>query len=108
MGSCRREILDHVIGLNDPHLPRLLRDCVNYQHDDRIPDSREQDTPNRRSVGAGVGYTIAKPGAKQLKNGNPFSVLAMVGINVDVDGMSWTISRKPPNQRLAGHFLDPH
>ena len=30
MGSCRREILDHVIALNEQHLRRLVRDYVSY------------------------------------------------------------------------------
>ena len=47
VGSCRREILDHVIALNEQHLRRLIRDYVNYYHEDRIHDSLEKDTPNR-------------------------------------------------------------
>ena len=50
VGSCRREILDYVIALNEQHLRRLIRDYVNYHHDDRIHDSLEKDTPNRRPV----------------------------------------------------------
>jgi transposase InsO family protein len=50
VGSCRREIVDHVIALNEQHLRRLIRDYVNYHHDDRIHDSLEKDTPNRRPV----------------------------------------------------------
>ncbi|MEK7408622.1 MAG: integrase core domain-containing protein [Acidobacteriota bacterium] len=50
VGSCRREILDHVIALNEQHLRRLIRDYANYHHDDRIHDSLEKDTPNRRPV----------------------------------------------------------
>jgi putative transposase len=50
VGSCRREILDHVIALNEQHLRRLIRDYVNYHHDDRIHDSLHKDTPNRRPV----------------------------------------------------------
>jgi putative transposase len=50
VGSCRREILDHVIALNEQHLRRLIRDYVNYHHEDRIHDSLEKDTPNRRAV----------------------------------------------------------
>jgi putative transposase len=50
VGSCRREILDHVIALNEEHLGRLIRDYVNYYHDDRIHDALEKDTPNRRPV----------------------------------------------------------
>jgi transposase InsO family protein len=50
VGSCRREILDHVIALNEQHLRRLIGDYVNYHHDDRIHDSLEKDTPYRRPV----------------------------------------------------------
>ena len=50
VGSCRREILDHIIALNEPHLRRLMRDYVNYHHNDRIHDSLAKDTPNRRPV----------------------------------------------------------
>jgi len=50
VGSCRREILDHVIALNEQHLRRLIRDYVNYHHDDRIHDSLDKDTPNRRPM----------------------------------------------------------
>jgi len=50
VGSARREILDHVIALNEPHLRRLMGEYVRYYHDDRIHDSLEKDTPNRRPV----------------------------------------------------------
>jgi hypothetical protein len=50
VGSCRREILDHVIALNEQHLRRLVRDYVSYYHDDRIHHSLDKDTPNRRPV----------------------------------------------------------
>jgi putative transposase len=50
VGSCRREILDHVIALNEQHLRRLLRDYVTYYHDDRIHDSLAKDTPHQRPV----------------------------------------------------------
>jgi transposase InsO family protein len=48
IGSCRREILDHVIALNEEHLRRLIRDYVRYHHEERIHDSLDKDTPNRR------------------------------------------------------------
>ena len=50
VGSCRREVLDHVIALNEQHLRRLIRDYVSYHHEDRTHDSLEKDTPNRRPV----------------------------------------------------------
>jgi putative transposase len=50
VGSCRREMLDHVIALNEQHLRRLIRDYVTYHQQDRIHDSLAKDTPNRRAV----------------------------------------------------------
>ena len=48
VGSCRRELLDHVIPLNERHLRRLLRDYVRYYHLDRTHDGLDKDTPDRR------------------------------------------------------------
>ena len=50
IGSCRREILDHVLALNEEHLRRLIRDYVHYHQEDRVHDSLNKDTPNRRAV----------------------------------------------------------
>ena len=50
IGSCRRELLDHLIILNDVHLRRLIRDYLSYYHADRIHDSLEKDTPLMRRV----------------------------------------------------------
>jgi putative transposase len=50
VGSCRREMLDHVIALNEQHLRRLVREFVSYYHQDRVHDSLEKDAPNRRPI----------------------------------------------------------
>jgi transposase InsO family protein len=50
IGSCRRELLDHIIALNERHLLRLLRDYVRYYHQERIHDSLEKDTPQSRPI----------------------------------------------------------
>jgi hypothetical protein len=34
VGSSRRDLLDHVIVLNERHLKRLLTECVRYYYDD--------------------------------------------------------------------------
>lgn len=52
VGSARREMLDHVIALNEQHLLRLIRDYVDYYHEDRPHDSLEKDAPRRRTVEA--------------------------------------------------------
>jgi putative transposase len=50
IGSCRRELLDHVIVLNENHMRRLIRDYVSYYHTDRIHDSLQKDSPAMRPV----------------------------------------------------------
>lgn len=50
IGSCRREILDHIIPVNEEHLRRLIGDYVRYHHEDRVHDSLSKDTPNRRPI----------------------------------------------------------
>jgi len=52
IGSCRRELLDHIIAFNERHVLRLLRDYVSYHHQDRIHDSLGKDTPETRPVEA--------------------------------------------------------
>ena len=50
IGSCRRELLDHIIPLNEPHLRRLIGEYVIYHHQDRIHDALQKDTPNQRPI----------------------------------------------------------
>jgi putative transposase len=53
--SCRRDLLDHIIALNERHLKRLLADYVGYYHDDRTHLGLRKGTPDHRirSVAAG-------------------------------------------------------
>jgi transposase InsO family protein len=50
VGSCRRELLDHIIPLSERHLRRLVRDYVAYYQEDRIHDALDKDAPNQRPV----------------------------------------------------------
>ncbi len=50
VGSCRRDLLDQVIVLNEAHLRRLVRDYIRYYHEDRTHDGLGKDTPNRRPI----------------------------------------------------------
>jgi putative transposase len=45
VGSCRRELLDHVIVLSEFHLRRLVRDYIRYYHEDRVHGALNQETP---------------------------------------------------------------
>lgn len=47
VGSARRELLDHVIVLNEDHLRRLLREYVDYYNGDRV-HTVLQDSPTGR------------------------------------------------------------
>jgi transposase InsO family protein len=49
VGSCKREIIDHVIVLNEDHLRQLLREYVNYYNTERV-HTRLQDSPEGRPV----------------------------------------------------------
>jgi putative transposase len=55
IGSCRREVLDRVIILNESHLRRLIRDYISYYNEDRIHDSLEKDSPASRIVSSKPG-----------------------------------------------------
>jgi len=56
VGSCRRELLDHIIAVDESHLKRLLAEYVGYYHDDRThlglgkgtPDCRTRSRPSGR------------------------------------------------------------
>ena len=50
VGSVRRELLDHVIVLNQRHLRRLLKEYVRYYHEDRTHLGLGKDTPDGRGV----------------------------------------------------------
>ena len=45
VGSCRRDLLDHVIVLNERHLKRLMTEYVRYYHDDRTHLGLGKQTP---------------------------------------------------------------
>jgi transposase InsO family protein len=48
VGSCRRDLLDHVIVLNERHLKRLMTEYVRYFHEDRTHLGLAKDTPAGR------------------------------------------------------------
>jgi hypothetical protein len=50
VGSCRRDLLDHVIVLNERHLKRLMSEYVRYYHEDRTHLGLAKDAPTGRPV----------------------------------------------------------
>ena len=49
-GSIRRECLDRVIIINEPHLRRVLRDYFEYYNNDRTHLSIDKETPKERAI----------------------------------------------------------
>ena len=61
VGSCRRELLNHVIPVSERHLRRLLSDYVHYYHDDRTHLGLSKQTPNGRTRTGSCGRVISFP-----------------------------------------------
>jgi transposase InsO family protein len=49
VGTCKRELIDHVVVLGEDHLRRFLRDYVRYYNTDRV-HTRLEDAPDGRPV----------------------------------------------------------
>ena len=50
VGNCRRDLLDHVIVLNERHLQRLMREYIRYYHEDRTHLALAKATPAGRAA----------------------------------------------------------
>ena len=57
IGSCRRELLDHVIVFGRQHFIRLMRSYLDYYHEDRCHLGLGKDAPSGR-------VTIARPSSE--------------------------------------------
>jgi putative transposase len=53
VGNCRRDLLDHVIVLNQRHMKRLMSEYVSYYHDDRTHLGLKKQTPSSRTAAEG-------------------------------------------------------
>lgn len=50
VGSCRRELLAHVVGFGRLHVLRLMGSYIDHYHDDRCHLGLDKNTPHQRSV----------------------------------------------------------
>lgn len=57
VGNCRRDLLDHVIVLNERHLKRLMSEYVRYYHEDRTHLGLAKGTPLGRKAANRSGVT---------------------------------------------------
>ena len=58
--SCRQDLLDQVIPLDERHLKRLLSDYVHYYHEDRTLLGLNKGTPAGRVCSAGRGAIVSQ------------------------------------------------
>src|SRR5215470_5252077 len=61
VGSCRRDLLDHIIAVDERHLKRLLAEYIRYYHEDRTHLGLGKGTPDRRSRTVGAGHVLSHP-----------------------------------------------
>jgi len=59
--SCRRDLLDHVIALNERHLKRLVSEYVRYYHEDRAHLGLDKQTPAGRVQSMFRGPVVSRP-----------------------------------------------
>ena len=57
--SCRRDLLDHVIAVNERHLKRLHSDYVHYYPEDRTHRGLGKGTPNWRTPSRNSGRVLS-------------------------------------------------
>jgi putative transposase len=57
--SCRRDLLDHIIAVNERHLKRLLWEYVRYYHEDRTHLGLKKETPENRIPSQGIGRVVS-------------------------------------------------
>jgi putative transposase len=60
VGSCRRDLLDHIVALNERHLKRLLSEYVRYHHEDRTHLGLEKGTPDGRIRSGASGRVLSE------------------------------------------------
>jgi transposase InsO family protein len=64
VGNCRRDLLDHVIVLNERHLKRLMNEYIRYYQGDRTHLGLAKETPAGREASHGTvagGRIVATP-----------------------------------------------
>lgn len=61
VGSCRRDLLDHVIAVNERHLKRFVSEYIRYDHKDRTHLGLKKEIPARRKNCIRSGASLIVP-----------------------------------------------
>ena len=59
VGSCRRDLLDHIIAVDERHLKRLLSEYIRYYHEDRTHLGLGKGTPDGRTRTIASGRVVS-------------------------------------------------
>src|SRR5712671_418752 len=59
VGSCRRDLLDHIIAVDERHLKRLLAKSIRYYHEDRTHLGLGKGTPDGRTRTIASGHVFS-------------------------------------------------
>src|SRR5229473_336052 len=59
IGSCRRDLLDHIIAVDERHLKRLLSEYIRYYHEDRTHLGLRKGTPDGRTRTTVSGHVLS-------------------------------------------------
>jgi len=59
IGSCRRDLLDHIIAVDERHLKRLLSEYIRYYHEDRTHLGLGKGTPDGRNHSIASGRVLS-------------------------------------------------
>jgi hypothetical protein len=59
VGSCRRDLLDHIIAVDERHLKRLLSEYIRYYHEDRTHLGLGKGTPDGRTRTVASGHVLS-------------------------------------------------
>jgi transposase InsO family protein len=60
VGSCRRDLLDHIIAIDERHLKRLISEYIRHYHEDRTHLGLEKGTPNGRNRAIASGRVLSR------------------------------------------------
>src|SRR6201984_1453161 len=61
VGSCRRDLLDHIIAVDERHLKRRLSEYIHYYHEDRTHLGLGKGTPDGRTRTIASGHVLSHP-----------------------------------------------
>jgi hypothetical protein len=60
VGSCRPDLLDHIIAIDERHLKRLISEYIRHYHEDRTHLGLEKGTPNARNRALASGRVLTR------------------------------------------------